>query len=630
MKATFRKFGVCVMFGLIAAAMALCGPTSAIAVTVTSSISGSVTTSTGSAVLTGSTIEMVDFNGVHKSVLTTLPGVYKADTTGLTAPLLFKSGNVFGYSETLNGIANITPSSDLIVNQDFQAFGTNAAAEFILAKPRPITPIQLQSALALDKDVFQQPYAFYKIPSSFNPLTTKFSFTSGFGKFLGNTTFGGFGSADQTVQASLGTLDWSANFHGDPGLHWSLSVWKGQTHSTTTWSVSGGYSYFPSDPNAGATYGGVANFYKTTFLPILKHEGKLLDSFNLLPLYNVNFLNGGKDATLQSQFDATDWRPLKFSAVNLGLIRDYTPNFDLQSHNRITLAVDYSESLNGGSFIKRRYETFICNSDGTGCSLWGDQQLGTARSEVKYSASSISSGVPTALQQVRASLISPQGNFLSANLSDAFGTYFTSAPMNPTTEIINLQPIHNLPPFPFTKDKFSLSATVPTQFAYNDSFTYDVALNPAGTVDYDSYVFGSTNETVNWLLPDVNGTHLLGDFKLGTAIAVKLKSPPLTFIPIHLDLRGQACNATQTIDLSAVQKFFKTTATSGSVIVPKMVMGQPTVGFKLSARYEGLYNQNTSFNYYVGATCPRFARASAPWPRGSARPGLRARRGSNN
>jgi hypothetical protein len=80
-------------------------------------------------------------------------------------------------------------------------------------------------------------------------------------------------------------------------------------------------------------------------------------------------------------------------------------------NNRIRVAVDYTESLNGGTFTKRRYETFKCGGDGTGCHFLGDQQFGGTSSEIKFEASSLSAGVPTTLQQLRAKLISPQGQF---------------------------------------------------------------------------------------------------------------------------------------------------------------------------------------------------------------------------
>jgi hypothetical protein len=605
MKFAFRKTRVLASIGMLAAVIALFGSAPAYAVVVTSSLAGSVTTETGLPVVTHSTIELLDSHGTLLDVLTTVPGVYKANTTGMTPPILIKSGNLFGYSESLKGVANVTPFSDLIVNQIYQAYGTNAAAEFTSGMPALITAIQLQTSLALANDVFQQASTAYKIPPTFNWLTSKFNYKSGFGKLLSNTTFDGFGTDTQNVQSSLPNLEFTATFNADSGQHRSISVWQSQLPSMGPYSVSGGYTFIPSDPNAAATYAGVQNFFKTEFLPVLKHEKKLLDNYNLLSFYAPSFLNSGKDAFTQSEFDATEWRKLKFTGINLGYIRNYEENSPDPSHNRITLAVDYRESLNGGTFTKRRFEDFICNSDGTGCLFYGNQQLGGARSEIKFESTSDSPGIPSTLQKLRATLFTPQNTFLSVNLSDALGSYFTDAPMDLSTKTITLQPLHNGPTVPYFKDDFSLSATLLAPFVYTNELTYDALINPTGSVEYDSYVYGYTSEPINWLAPDVNGSHQLSDFKLGRPIVVKFL-PQVTYPVVSVELNGKACNATESIRLDSVQKFLSPKAKSASIVVPKLVMGLPTAGFELRLRSEGAYGQYSSFKYLVGASCPGF------------------------
>jgi hypothetical protein len=132
-------------------------------------------------------------------------------------------------------------------------------------------------------------------------------------------------------------------------------------------------------------------------------------------------------------------------------------------------------------------------------------------------------------------------------------------------------------------------------FDYHNEFTYFADANA-----YDSYVYGFTFERVNWMAPDVNGTHQLSAFHLGIPTVVKF-SPPLTYVPIRVELSGKGCNATQSIDLSSVQKFIKPTAKMASIIVPKLTLGQPTTGFELHLRYEGLYGQSSFFKYSVSS-----------------------------
>jgi hypothetical protein len=72
----------------------------------------------------------------------------------------------------------------------------------------------------------------------------------------------------------------------------------------------------------------------------------------------------------------------------------------------------------------------------------------------------------------------------------------------------------------------------------------------------------------------------------------------------RIELDGTACNSTTSVDLHSVQSVIKPTAKSASIIVPATVMGQPTVGFDLRLRFEGLYGQSSSLDYGVGSTCP--------------------------
>jgi len=74
---------------------------------------GVATTETGQP-LTAHSIELVDFSGHTKDIILTKPGVYKADTSDLSKPLLIKGGNLFSYSVDGVGVANIDGFTDLV------------------------------------------------------------------------------------------------------------------------------------------------------------------------------------------------------------------------------------------------------------------------------------------------------------------------------------------------------------------------------------------------------------------------------------------------------------------------------------------------------------------------------------
>ncbi len=590
------------LFGAIAAAViALCCATPAHAVPRAKqvSISGFVIIDTGAPITAHSTIDLIDSAGNSWTTTTTAAGVYKADTTGKVAPILINAAGICGYSETGSGVANVTPLTDAVLNQIYQSLGTSCTTAFGTPTEVKLPAISLTTEWSLFKDVFQQPYAFYKIPATYEPFTTKFSYTGAYKDFFGNTTFTGFGTPTQTVTSTLGTLDWDATLTANSSNQWSSAVWYAQQGATGPYSGSYGWNLITTDPNAGATYAGVNNFYTSIFLPVLKHEGKLLDYTNLIypkPFYDTDFLNGGKGELYQSYFDATVWRPDKFLGVKLGRIFAYTPDYPDSSHNVIGVAVDNTINRDGGTFFERALEYFICGTDGSGCVLYGDQQYGDPCTSICNESCSLTSGSPITTEILRGELTTPSGTFLGVDLTDDH--YFTDAPMNLNTISISLIPTHDQPPTTYMQDDWSLRTTLSAPYNYNDQFSYFAD----EYYTYNSFVLGYTTEPVNWISPATSGSHLLSDFKLGSPITVKF-SPPLTYSPLRVTLGGTACNATQSIELTSVKSFISPTDTSASIIVPKQVDSSATTGFELRLQYEGLYGQRSSFAYGVGTKC---------------------------
>ncbi len=101
-------------------------------------------------------------------------------------------------------------------------------------------------------------------------------------------------------------------------------------------SQSSYYAYYPDETGAQSAYDGVGNFFKT-YLATLKHEGKLLDSINLLPLYSSAFLNDGKNFDIETGFQATFLRTVKVSSLTRGAITVFLPNTPNSNNNVIGL-----------------------------------------------------------------------------------------------------------------------------------------------------------------------------------------------------------------------------------------------------------------------------------------------------
>jgi hypothetical protein len=143
-----------------------------------------------------------------------------------------------------------------------------------------------------------------------------------------------------------------------------------------------------------------------------------------------------------------------------------------------------------------------------------------------------------------------------------------------------------------------------TPFVYDNYLIFDGTLpGPPFSASYDKFALGRTNETVNWLKPFLDGNHQLSSFTLGKPITVNY-GLPITYTVTRIELDGTACNSTTSVDLHSLQSVIKPTAKSASIIVPSTVMSQPTVGFDIRLRFEGLYGQSSSLDYGVGNTCP--------------------------
>ncbi len=193
-------------------------PTALLAVTL--KLSGTITTMTGEAITAGSVLQVLDSAGVLTMLTVPKASTYSISISGMAPPLLIEDGNQFGYSVSGTGVANIDPISDLIANQIYQAHGTSPAAQLAGAPSPPITisAAQIASATALLNLSLQQPLNNFKVKSGFDFLTTKFTFASAFDKFLTHSTFGGSGTATNTLDSNFGLVNYGATFWATPRL----------------------------------------------------------------------------------------------------------------------------------------------------------------------------------------------------------------------------------------------------------------------------------------------------------------------------------------------------------------------------------------------------------------------------
>jgi hypothetical protein len=472
------------------------------------SLVGEVTTDAGLPLSKDSIMQVADSAGHTKDLTLKAPGEYKVDTDTLTPPVWIKAGNLFAVSVTGNGVQEVTPLSYAILNQILQTQGTNAPAQFGTLSPIPVTSVQVQSVSSMFKDALQYPLSSFKVNfAKFDFNTTRFHFNSGFGKFLDNTTFSsGAGTATQIFQTTFGSgISQTSTFHAMVGGTWA------QWMTTAGVATSGSFDYtkVPTSINAGRDYGNVGNFLKTQWFPTFKHEGKLLDSTNVLPLLDTNYLSNGFDRNTQASRYATDFRNLKFSPTfDLGVIRSYTIGSPDSSHNLIGVDYTFTKTDFGVKLPERMSEIFKCDS--TGCTPYGNQQLGGTEVRIKWDTYSLKPSTLISFASLNTSFFTPKNTYASIRVSDFNNTFFNNSLMDgPFSETLNLQPMHGGPIVPFMKDEFRLFADVlPPPFVYSDYFTFNGMLNPSGsTPPYKRFAAGYTWENVNWRKPFLDDSH---------------------------------------------------------------------------------------------------------------------------
>jgi len=564
-----------------------------------STLTGTATTETGDALPAGSVVQILDSAGTVKTVTTSKAGTYSIVTNSLLPPILIQAGNLFGYSEAGAGTANIDPMSDLIVNQIFQALGTTPTAQFSATPPMTLTTAQIASAAALMNLSLQQPLNNFKVKSGFDFLTTKFTKNSAFGKFLTHSTFGGFGTATDTVESIFGAVNYNATFWSLPSPAGTWVNWTAQASGNT--SQSSYYAYYPDEVSAQIAYNGVGTFFQG-YRSALKFEGKLLDAINLVPFYSSAFLNDGRPVDIETGFQATFLRTVKVSSFTPGAITSFQSGVPDVSHNVIGLDYYIAKTDQGLKVSDLKSAYFVCDLTGS-CLFYGNQLNASVDLKTTWELDSFSATpvLPFGTLKVRAS--APTTTITSIDVSDGDSTFFSG----PTTlnfdgtKTETYQPFHTGGSLNYVTDRWSLShAALPPAIDYKDPFSIDLNLSPSGTQSFTKFTFGYTNETVNLIKPSLTGGHALSDFNIGKALKLQW-SLPLTYIVDNVGLSGKVCGATMTQIVHS--KPIQPTATSASLTLPKAIGTEVVTDASFKLSFDGPRGERSMVVYGSNAAC---------------------------
>jgi hypothetical protein len=563
-----------------------------------STLTGTATTETGAALPSGSSVQILDSAGTARSVITSKAGTYSIVTNSLLPPILIQAGNLFGYSEAGAGTANIDPMSDLIVNQIFQALGTTPTAQFSATPPMTLTTAQIASATALMNLSLQQPLNNFKVKSGFDFFTTKFTVSSAFGKFLTHSTFGGFGTATETLDSTFGSVSYGATFWASTSPVGTWVNWTAQASGNT--SQSSYYAYYPDEISAQLAYNGVGTFFKG-YRSALKFEGKLLDAINLAPFYDDgSFLNDGKTVDIETGFQATFLRTVKVSSFTLGAITSFQSGVPDVSHN--VIGVDYyiAKTDQGLKVNDLKNAYFVCDTIGSSCLFYGNQLSAGVDLKTTWELDSFSATPVLPFGTLKVSASAPTGTVDSIDITD--NTFFTNQPLTSKGQKTDTyQPFHNGPTLNYVTDAWSFShAVLPPPIDYSDPFSIQLNLPSSTPPPFIRYTSGYTNETINLIKPSLTGGHALGDFDLGKTLKVQW-SLPLTYIVDNIRLSGKVCGPTMTQMIDS--KPIKSTATSATIKLPKANGTEAVTDASFKLTFGGPRGERSMVVYGSNAAC---------------------------
>lgn len=536
--------------------------------------------------IVNATITAKDRNGTVRTGTTDATGKFTLDVTGLTAPYLLKVTAPTVPTPTdyysvgiASGIVNITPFTDLILRNDYAVRGLDVATVFnTLNSLSPVpTAAEIQILTTMVASVLAQWLAAQGIPAEgWNAITTPFDANgTGADAVLAESTVTITGPSTITVVVSSGTVTQNSIFTSDSG---SSSV---TADSTTTDSSSGASSQSQSSsiiPTVSALQLALqgVDATMTQFKNTVNTKGAALTAADLLPyLVPTGYFNEGKDAATETAEIAGDLRGNPFPTMTLKQV----VSFD--SVNQV-ITVDFNViGAAGGDFVMTFKQV-------AGSWLWYGNQSFVQEHSVQVESRIDDFAVPVANRHVNVDIRPLQGTVPANGITITGGGVFLNSPVpwSGGTELVTLHPTPNpLNDYVITRDTFFTGANLLSYPPPGTPFT--VTVTPVvGSPTVTTLLSGSTtDETI--AASTIPGGHGIAGV-LGQTVTVNW-TLPTTFPITEVKLGGYAQNASlQEVNLSSLSTL-TTTSTTGQVVIPAQVNGQPTTqsGININVRGAG-------------------------------------------
>lgn len=380
--------------------------------TLTGAISG---TAAKGAPLAGVTITLKDHNGQSLTTTTGSDGKYSLDVTGLTPPFLVQvslAGGGYLYSiGTATGVVNLTPLTDLIVQDYYKVSNTTADAAFTgfgagtsVPTAETIKIIAATVVAILEQWLTQKGIDV----STFDPIGTAFTADgTGVDGVLDLTTV----STDHsTVTITSGTTTQTTTITVDTATS-STTVATSTTGpggtSTSTFTAVIPTTTAQSDALAGVNAGAAA------FKAAMIAKGALLTDADVLPFLAAGAMDDGRT---RAQFAANIATSLRLKAGVTITRFEATKLLSLDTANNVaTVELAFQQSL--GTQTSNQKLEFSFKLEGGKWLLNGNQRLAHISFALENRKSTLPSGTTGFAQDINVDISAPQGIVQSVTIT---------------------------------------------------------------------------------------------------------------------------------------------------------------------------------------------------------------------
>jgi hypothetical protein len=415
---------------------------------------------------------------------------------------------------------------------------------------------------------------------------------SSFLKLLEESKFDGIGgTSTETGTISLpGGIDFSVSITPLPTVAGSSSHWTVQAPTGTSYYSA--FATYPIASNAPGIYSGVGAYY-TNLFGILKHEGAKLDASDLNSIYSPSYFNDGNNSSVQSEFDATQWRQLKISQFSIGTIQSLQNDTPVTGSTVISAEVERFATDQGVQCTDECCVSLVCNSEGV-CLDYGNQRI--ARLDLRFYYEVVEFA-PTNYTYLDATGFAPSGTLSSLSIDDLSGIY-TSAPIPfLETRQVNVKPLHTGPTTQLPYDYYGLQTDITAPVPSTDRFTVTPIPTTGTSPTATLFPPSSTSEPFNLTA----GPEALDDFlgkkvKLGWTL-------PLSMLVIGQSVSGDECTTDQTQKLFSSPSLTSPSAIKATLKFDKTLAGEPITGVDYRISERSLGGLNSEYRFALGTSC---------------------------